>query len=325
MNILVTGGLGYIGAHVVMRLKQEGYTPIVLDNNWHKRPNQLPSDVVVKEGDIRHVEVLDQLFLAYPIHGVIHCAGRIQVGESVSNPALYYDNNVTGTIALLNVMVKHQVRYFVFSSSAAVYGEPLSTPIDESHPLAPLSPYGRSKQQIEEILQDYHYAYGMQCGSLRYFNAAGCDPEAGIGELHEPETHLIPLALQTVSGRKASLDVFGDDYKTEDGSCVRDYIHVKDLAAAHTQLLKYLMEGGKEFCFNLGTGKGASVFEIVKQVEHVTGKKVSFTVKARRNGDPAVLVADGSKAHKILGWQATESTLEQIIQDAWAWEQRIGQ
>ncbi|MCD6035920.1 MAG: NAD-dependent epimerase/dehydratase [Rickettsiales bacterium] len=323
-HLLVTGGQGYIGSHMVRLLLNAGYRVTVLDNNAANRPNILTHpNLFIVEGDIRDTAILHYIFTTYPIHGVLHFAGLIQVGESVQKPDKYYDNNVTGTLTLLNAMVAHGVKYCIFSSSASVFGEPHYAPIDEQHPIAPLSPYGRSKQMVEEIFRDYERAYGMRWGALRYFNAAGCDVEAGIGERHEPETHLIPLALQVACGRKASLSVFGQDYNTPDGTCIRDYIHVNDLASAHLLLLQYLEQGGEERLFNLGTGLGYSVLEIIREAKAVTGQSIAFTLEARRPGDSAILVADGKKARALLGWEPRASGLTTLLEHAWAWEQRL--
>lgn len=321
-KILVTGGLGYIGAHMALLLKEQGYDVVVLDNNWHGRPNTLQYIDII-HGDIRDRNLLDDLFSRHRIDAVMHFAGYIQVGESVAKPAKYYDNNVTATLALLDAVVSNGVKQFIFSSTAALYGNPEYTPIDENHPIVPLNPYGTSKWMIEQALESYQSAYGLRYGILRYFNAAGCDPEGRVGELHEPETHLIPLILQVASGRREHISVYGNDYDTPDGTCLRDYIHVLDLCDAHIRLLEYLKQGGDTACFNLGTGKGYSVMEAIKTVERVTGRVIPVEIAPKRLGDAPVLIADGTKARELLGWQPNYSELEQIIADAWAWEKKL--
>lgn len=322
-TILVTGGLGYIGSHMVKRLHEDGYDVVVVDNLTQTVPNKVPEDVTVYHTDIRDAEALDKIFADHTIESVIHFASLIQVGESLSEPAAYYDSNVTGTITLLNAMARHHVQYFVFSSSAAIFGNPEYTPIDEQHPIAPLSPYGNSKHVIESMLKDYERAYNLCYGSLRYFNAAGCSPQGDIGELHHPETHLIPLVLQVASGRLNELNVYGNDYDTKDGTCIRDYIHVDDLAQAHMQMLQYLWNGGSKRFFNLGLGNGFSVLEVIKAAEKITGKEIPYKFKERRQGDPAILIADGSRAKKLLNWQPDYPDLETMIKHAWLWEQKL--
>lgn len=320
--VLITGGLGYIGAHMVLHLQQENIPVVVLDNNSYGRPNLLPG-VEVVQGDIRDRAMLDTIFRRHAIDAVMHFAGYIQVGESVIAPHRYYDNNVAATLQLLDAVVAHKVKHVIFSSTAALYGDPQYTPIDELHPVAPLNPYGTSKWMIEKVLADYQVAYGLNYGVLRYFNAAGCDPETRVGELHEPETHLIPLILQVASGRRGSIKVYGDNYATPDGTCLRDFIHVVDLCAAHGQLLGYLRQGGEERVFNLGTGKGFSVLEVIEAASRVTGVNIPYEIVGRRAGDAAILVADGTKASQLLGWNPKFSELETIISHAWAWEKKL--
>lgn len=321
-TILVTGGLGYIGAHMALLLKQRLHRVIVLDNNGYGRPNLLEG-VEVIYGDIRDKTLLDNLFSQYTIDAVMHFAGYIQVGESVTLPQKYYDNNVVGTLCLLDAMVTHKVQYCIFSSTAALYGQPHYSPINEAHPIQPLNPYGTSKWMIEQVLKDYRAAYGLRYGVLRYFNAAGCDPEGRVGELHEPETHLLPLILQVAAGRRPYINIYGNDYPTPDGSCIRDYVHVIDLCIAHMQLLDYLQHGGNIPVFNLGTGKGYSVLQVIEAVKQVTGKDIPVVMGKRREGDAAVLVADGSLAAQILGWKPVLSGLETLIAHAWQWEKQL--
>ncbi len=322
-NILIIGGLGYIGAHMAQLLVDiGGYKVTILDNNSNHQPNHVEGAEVV-HGNVGDPALLDILFTTTRFDAVMHFASFIQVGESVVHPDKYYQNNVQHTITLLNAMARQGIKRFVFSSTAAVFGEPHYTPIDEAHPKLPLSPYGRSKYIIEQILPDYERAYGIKSGSLRYFNAAGCDSKGRVGELHEPETHLIPLILQAASGRREWIQVFGNDYPTPDGTCIRDYIHVADLAEAHLLLLNYLNSGGEERSFNLGTGMGFSVRQIIRAVQRVTGKPIIYMVQPRREGDPAVLVADGRKAQDVLQWEPRYSSLENIVKDAWQWEQKL--
>jgi UDP-glucose 4-epimerase len=252
----------------------------------------------------------------------MHFASSILVGESVKDPAKYYRNNVTNTQNLLDVMVRHNVKNLVFSSTAAIFGEPQYIPIDEKHPKLPINPYGRSKWMVEQILEDFDRAYGLKSVCLRYFNAAGADPMGDLGERHDPETHLIPLVLQTISGRRDSFSVFGRDYGTEDGTCVRDYIHVSDLCDAHWLAIQYLLDGGDSQCFNLGNGSGFSVQEVIYMCEKVTGKELKVIESGRREGDPAVLVADSSLASQLLGWNQKFGNLEDIIRHAWLWEKK---
>jgi UDP-glucose 4-epimerase len=321
--ILVVGGAGYIGSHMVRCLQRAGLTPVVLDNLVCGYASSVQGGAELIVGDIGDAAFLDQLFSSRQFGGVMHFASYIQVGESVSDPAKYYDNNVARTITLLNAMVKHKVQHFIFSSTAATFGNPEYVPIDEKHPTNPINPYGRSKLMVEQLLEDYHAAYGLRFGCLRYFNAAGAETDGTIGECHEPETHLIPLVLQVASGRRAHIKVFGNDYPTPDGTCIRDYIHVSDLAEAHLLLLRSLQGGMNTARFNLGTGTGYSVMEVIDTSRQVTGCEIVVQIEARRAGDPASLIADGSAARTLLGWTPTLSDLSTIISHAWNWEKRL--
>lgn len=322
-SVLVIGGAGYIGSHMVRHLAKAGLSPIVLDD-LSCGFRQAVGNTQLIEGDCGNADLLDSVFSNHDITAVMHFASYIQVGESVNDPGKYYDNNVARTVTLLNAMVRHRIPRFIFSSTAAIFGDPEYTPIDEAHPTRPINPYGRSKLMVEHMLDDYRRAYGLSFGCLRYFNAAGADPAGGIGECHEPETHLIPLVLQAASGRRASIKVFGDDYDTRDGSCVRDYIHVTDLSDAHLRLLHYMQDGGEETRFNLGTGTGYTVKEVIQTAEEVTGRPIPTDIEARRPGDPATLIADGTKARKTLGWEPEYSDLPTLIDHAWQWEQKLG-
>lgn len=322
--VLVTGGAGYIGSHTVKRLQARGYRPVVIDNLIYGHEWAL-HDCPLHVGDLRDRMFVDTVLRTYDFKAVFHFAAFAYVGESVRDPLKYYDNNVTGTLALLQALEKTQITKFVFSSTCATYGEPERMPIDESFPQNPVNPYGASKLMIERVLADVARARDFHAVALRYFNASGADSEALIGEDHDPETHLIPLALQAAY-RDASLTVFGDDYPTPDGTCIRDYIHVNDLADAHIQALEWMNDRpgfsrGLE-AFNLGTGKGFSVMEIVSMVEKVTGRKPKFRMGARREGDPPRLVATAEKARQQLGWQPRESDLENIVRTADRWYRR---
>ncbi len=317
--VLVLGGAGYIGSHMVWQLGQFGVRVVVLDDLSSGHADAVPGAELV-QGSMANVALLDSLFASHRFDAVMHFASFIQVGESVVDPAKYYANNVANTLLLLDAMRRHRVRQFIFSSTAAVFGEPAYCPIDEAHPLSPINPYGRSKLMIEQVLADYARAYGLRSVSLRYFNAAGAHPDALLGERHEPETHLIPLVLQAVAGKRPHISVFGTDYPTPDGTCIRDYIHVMDLADAHWRALQYLQAGGETTVFNLGNGGGFSVKQVIDTAAQVTGLPVPVQYGTRRAGDPARLVADATQARQVLGWQPQYASLESIVAHAWRFE-----
>lgn len=324
MKLLVIGGAGYIGSHMVQHLLAAGHGVVVVDNfsTGFRDALTAAGSPVLAELDIADAAALEALFSAHPFDAVLHFASFIQVGESVSEPGKYYANNLAATLTLLQSMVNAGVKRFIFSSTAAVYGEPDYVPIDEPHPKRPINPYGRSKSMVEQVLKDFDRAYGLKSVCLRYFNAAGADPGGQLGERHEPETHLIPLVLQAASGRREEITVFGRDYDTQDGTCVRDYIHVADLVEAHALALNYLQAGQPSTAFNLGNGQGFSVQEVIDAAQQVTGREIKIVDAPRRAGDPPRLVADSTLARKILGWQPRFSDLETIISHAWAWEKR---
>ena len=321
MNILVVGGAGYIGAHAVNLLKKEGYNPVIYDDlsKGHEEAAGI-LDVKLIKGDLGDKNRIKEVLAEEKIEAVMHFAAFIEVGESVSSPAKYYNNNVSKVLELLDAMVESNVKYFVFSSTAATFGEPQSEKINEEHPQNPINPYGRTKLMVEEILEDYEKAYGLKSVVLRYFNASGSDENGIIGESHNPETHLIPLILQAASGKRKSIKVYGTDYNTKDGTCIRDFVHVYDLAKAHILGMRKMISENTSLNYNLGSGEGFSVNELIEKAKEITG--VDFTVEndERRAGDPAVLVADSAKAKRELGWDI-EYDLNSIISSAWKWEQ----
>ena len=321
MKVLVVGGAGYIGSHMVKMLLGEGHDVITFDNLSSGYRDAVVGGTFV-EADLADKAALDEVFVKHTPDAVMHFASYIQVGESVRHPDKYYLNNFTNTMNLLDAMVKHEVNYFIFSSTAAVFGEPEYVPIDEAHAKNPLNPYGRSKLMVEQALGDYERAYGIKSVCLRYFNAAGADPEGQLGERHEPETHLIPLVLQAISGRRDNITVFGRDYDTPDGTCIRDYIHIVDLCSAHSLALRKLMETNISRRYNLGNGAGFSVQEVIAAAQKVTGKPIKVAEGERREGDPARLVADASLARSELGWKPVYADLDTIIQHAWQWESK---
>ncbi len=316
--ILVTGGAGYIGSHTVKLLIENGYDVLVYDSLELGHPEAVEG-VKLVQGDLLDAETLNSTFDEYPIDAVVHFAAYASVGDSVENPAKYFNNNIVGGLNLVNAMRTHGVNKIIFSSSAATYGEPQHVPIEETHPQLPTNPYGETKLMFERILKWYDVAYGIKSVSLRYFNACGADPDALIGEDHQPEGHLIPIILQTLLGQRDSVKVFGTDWDTPDGTCVRDYIHIVDLADAHLRSLRALENGAQTTAYNLGNGDGQSVKQVIDAVEHVTGKKVPWVAAPRRAGDPAKLVASSDKLKKELGWQPKYPELTAIIAHAWKW------
>ena len=319
-RVLVVGGAGYVGSHMVRCLGNAGIDVTTLDNLSSGRRESVTHGKFVR-GDLGDRTLIDQLFASAKYDGVMHFAAHIEVDESVVNPAKYYLNNVANTQVLLDAMHDHGVNDFIFSSTAAIFGEPVQGRIDESHPKAPINPYGRSKLMVEAILADYDTAYGLNSVCLRYFNAAGADPAGDIGERHEPESHLLPLVLQAASGRRESISIFGTDYDTRDGTCVRDYIHVNDLCDAHLLALRTLWDGAPSAAYNLGNGSGFSVREVIDAAVAVTGQDIAVVEAERRAGDPGTLVADSAHAKSALKWRPQYADLVKIIEHAWQWEQ----
>lgn len=321
MNILVVGGAGYIGSHMVKHLALKGCGVTTLDSLVGGFRDAVLHGAFV-EGDISDRALLDRLFQAQRFDAVMHFASHIQVGESVQDPGKYYLNNVVNTLNLLDAMRHAGVMRFIFSSTAAIFGEPQSERIGEDHRQQPINPYGRSKLMVEQALADYGHAYGLRSVCLRYFNAAGADPEGQLGERHAPETHLIPLVLQAASGRRSHISVFGQDYDTPDGTCIRDYVHIHDLCEAHWLALQSLMQGGPSQAYNLGNGHGFSVNEVIEAARRVTGRDIAVQYAPRRAGDPARLVADSALAHRRLGWQPRYAALDTLVEHAWQWERQ---
>lgn len=317
-NILVTGGAGYIGSHACKALAQAGYNPVTFDNlvyghAWAAKWGPL------EEGDISDRPALDRVIQTYRPEAVMHFAAYTYVGESVENPAKYYRNNVAGSLSLLEAARDHGIKRFIFSSTCATYGVPQEIPIRENHVQAPINPYGASKLMIERMLQDFDVGYGMKSVILRYFNASGADPDGETGEDHDPETHLIPLVLDAAIGKRPAITIFGEDYDTPDGTCIRDYIHVTDLANAHVLALKRLEDGNDSAFYNLGNGAGYSVKEVIDTARRITGRPIPVQVGGRRAGDPARLIGDAEKATRELGWHQEMPQLEKIIETAWNW------
>ena len=321
MAILVCGGAGYIGSHINKQLHKEGYETIVFDNliYGHKEAVKWGKLVV---GDLKNMDEIEAVFKNNQIDAVFHFAAYAYVGESVDHPEKYYYNNVANTLNLLHVMMKYGCNKIIFSSTCATYGEPEKVPITEDMPQNPINPYGATKLMVERIFQDYHKAYGLQYVVLRYFNAAGADPDGEIGESHNPETHIIPLVLDAASGKRPDIKVFGTDYDTPDGSCIRDYIHVYDLATAHLLALHHLEAGKESQFFNLGNEKGTSVLEVVDSVERVTRRNLKVTLTDRRPGDPAKLVGSSQKAQEVLGWKPIYGDIDVIVEHAWKWHEK---
>jgi UDP-glucose 4-epimerase len=316
--ILVVGGAGYVGSHANKILNKNGYETVIYDNlsRGHREFAKWGRFVF---GDLADKDQVRLCFKTYPIEAVMHYSALCYVGESFARPAEYYRNNVVNTLNLLDVMVEYGVNAFIFSSTCATYGNPLQVPINENHNQQPINPYGKSKYMVEQILKDYDQTYGMRHVCLRYFNAAGADPEGEIGEWHEPETHLIPLALEVAAGQCDHVRIYGTDYATPDGTCIRDYVHVNDLASAHILALEYLRKGSNSDAFNLGNGNGFSVREVVNVAERVTGKSIKFVEVEKRAGDPPILVGNSAKARTILNWEPKYPNLGDIIGTAWDW------
>ncbi|MBD2163957.1 UDP-glucose 4-epimerase GalE [Calothrix membranacea FACHB-236] len=323
-TILVTGGAGYIGSHTVLALKRAGYDVVILDNlvYGHRDLVEQVLQVELVAGDTADRPLLDKLFQTHNITAVMHFSAYAYVGESVTDPAKYYRNNVLGTLVLLEAMLAASVKKFVFSSTCATYGVPEVVPIPENHPQNPINPYGATKLMVERILSDFDVAYGLKSVRFRYFNAAGADPTGLLGEDHNPETHLIPLVLLTALGKRESIAIFGTDYPTPDGTCIRDYIHVSDLADAHVLGLEYLLKGSDSEVFNLGNGLGFSVREVISAAEDVTGLTIPVKECDRRPGDPPSLIGSSEKARKILGWQPQYPDIKDIVLHAWQWHQK---
>ncbi|WP_321277441.1 UDP-glucose 4-epimerase GalE [Thiomicrorhabdus indica] len=325
MKILVVGGAGYIGSHMAKMLSLKGHDVVIFDNlsTGFEKACQYGQFIL---GDLNNISLLESIFDEHRFDAVMHFAGSSLVGESMVDPSRFYQNNVGNTLNLLDAMLQHQVKHFIFSSTAAIFGNPEYTPIDESHPKQPINPYGKSKLMVEQVLEDYANAYGLSSVSLRYFNACGADPNGEIGECHEPETHLIPIVLQVASGRRDHITIYGNDYTTDDGTCIRDYIHVEDLCTAHDLALQYSLKQTKPQAleFNLGIGNGFSVKQVINTAKNVTGVDSLKVIEGkRREGDPEVLVADASLALSTLGWKPAYTDLSTMIQHAWSWELKL--
>jgi len=318
LNILVTGGAGYIGSHFVDYLIKSGYYPVIIDNLSRGHRESVNDNIQFEVIDLLDFTTLNKFIKENKFDAVVHFAAFAYVGESVEIPEVYYQNNVIGSYNLIRACVESGIKNFIFSSTCSIYGNPVKVPISENQFSNPINPYANTKLVIEMLLKDFETAYGMKNVSLRYFNAAGANPDGKIGESHEPEPHLIPIVLNTALGKRDKVLVFGNDYETPDGTCIRDYIHVVDLADAHLKAIEYLVDGNKSAIINLGTGKGNSVLEIINNAESVTGKKIEYEIVSRRAGDPAVLVADNTKAKNVLGWTPKYS-IENIIEHAWNW------
>ena len=319
-TIMVAGGAGYIGSHCLWLLRQRGYDAFAFDNlSEGHRQAVLEADLV--EGSLSDFELVKRTLQERDVEAVFHFAASCYVGVSVTDPSQYYDNNVATTLKLLDAMRAADVGKFIFSSTCATYGNPVQEYMDEKHPQWPINPYGWTKFVVERILADYGHAYGLKSVALRYFNAAGAHPDGVIGEHHDPETHLIPLVIHAAQGRRPDIKVFGTDYDTPDGTCIRDYIHILDLADAHLLGLEYLRDGGESAAFNLGNGAGYSVMEVIKMVEQIIGKPIPYETVARRAGDPARLVGNSARAQEVLGWRQQYGDLETIIKTAWRWHE----
>jgi UDP-glucose-4-epimerase GalE len=319
VHVLVTGGAGYIGSHTAKTLAQAGFQPVVVDNLQRGHREAVRWGPLI-EADLGDRNALDRIFTEYPIEAVLHFAAFAYVGESMQFPDLYFRNNLVNTLGLLEAMRARGVRQIVFSSTCATYGNPVQIPITEDHPQQPVNPYGESKRMVERLLYWWGCIHGLRWAALRYFNAAGADPQGELGENHAPETHLIPLAISAAMGQSKALQIYGTDYDTPDGTAIRDYLHVTDLAVAHLAALRYLEGGGASTAFNLGTGLGHSVREVTSMVERVSGRQVPVRESGRRAGDPACLIADAAKARELLHWLPEHSTLDEIVQTAWNWK-----
>lgn len=318
MAVLVCGGAGYIGSHVVLSLKEANIDTVVIDSLEYGHRESI--DIAdFYQGNIGDKELLKKIFTKHNIDTVMHLCAYIEVGESVLKPSKYYNNNVVNSIALIDTMNECGVKNFIFSSTAAVYGEPEMIPLEEGAKKNPSSPYGLSKLMLEEILADYNKAYGINFVALRYFNASGAHPSGNIGEAHNPESHLVPLILQVPLGKRESIKIFGDDYPTKDGTCIRDYIHVLDIASAHINAMDYLKKGGKSISCNLGNGSGFSVKEVIDVARKITGHKIPAEIVAKRAGDSSELVASSSLARSVLGWTPKITSIEEIVKSAWKW------
>lgn len=322
MNVCVTGGAGYIGSHMVRALLRDGHEVVVIDDLSAGHADALPQGIPFVRADVRDHAAVTRALRDHAVEAVLHFASRIQVGESVADPRLYWRDNLAAGIGLLEAVLDAGVKRLVLSSTAAVYGDPVRVPLDEDHPTNPVNPYGVTKLAIERLLADYARAYGLSYVALRYFNASGADVGSGLGERHDPETHLIPIVLEAASGKRPHVTVFGDDWPTPDGTCVRDYIHVMDLADAHLAALAHLARGGESGAFNLGTGRGHSVNEVIAAARRVTGREIAVVRGPRRAGDPPELVASAERATRVLGWTAKRASLDEIVRDAWAWHAR---
>jgi UDP-glucose 4-epimerase len=319
--ILITGGAGYIGSHINKKLNQEGYETIIVDNLINGHPETLKWGELI-ETDLKNSEELNKIFKTHDIDGVIHCAAFTSIPESVQYPAMYLKNNYQNTINLIKIMKENNVKNFIFSSTASVYGNPKTNPLTENAPTKPINPYGQSKLLVEKVLEKESQEGNINYISLRYFNASGADPDCEIGEMHDPETHLIPLILDTAIGKQSYISIYGDDYNTPDGTCIRDYIHVNDIAKAHIQAYEYLKENQKSQIFNLGNGEGFSVKEVINVCRKITGVTIPTIIEPRRKGDPGILIADSTKIQKELNWKPEYNTLEKIIETAWNWHKK---
>jgi UDP-arabinose 4-epimerase len=321
VRVLVAGGAGYIGSHTCKALAKAGYEPIVYDNMVFGHADAVKWGAL-EEGDLLDGDRLDEVMKRYQPQVVMHFAAFAYVGESVSDPAKYYRNNVSGSISLMDAMMRNGIDKIVFSSTCATYGVPETLPISEASPQAPINPYGYTKLVVERALADYEHAYGLKWAAMRYFNAAGCDPEGELGEEHDPETHVIPLAIQAALGKGPRFKVFGTDYATPDGTAIRDYIHVADLASAHVKAIPHLVAGGKSQAYNLATGRGTSVLDILRAVEKATGRPVPTDMVGRRAGDPPSLYAVAERARDVLGWEPEFVDLDEIVGSAARWFMR---